>query len=521
MQAGFAALEAGDNEAADGSFAAALQMSPQNSDALGGLGIVRLRQSRFGEARSLLTDADTMAHDGRWREALRDARFWEAATHAGEMLASGDLTGAIDGYQRALLIDPENSFAKAQIAAAEAMLEAGRETVDQYAAASRAPGPPVAGTRAATSSPFIFAPGFRRREGEPGLGRLREWSGAMVAPLGDADSGWTITLSPVRIESGRLATDTATRDRFGAGPLARNAVAIPAQTEEGVGLALAWRGENWSADIGTTPLGFRMTDISAGLRVQGTAGSFGYTLQASRRPVTESVLAFAGAADARGGREWGGVSATGGRAELSRDFGGWGIYGYGGGALASGHNVADNTRLEAGTGFYMQVSDETDRKITSGLGVSVFGYDRNLGQFTFGHGGYFSPQSFVTVGVPIDWAERAGALSWRVQAYVGMQRFHTAASPFFPDDDALQAAAAALGTAVYASDRVSGMGYNLSAVSEYAVSPQLSVGGYVFADNATDFRQVGGGFYLRLDPESRGPTDFRLLQPLRTPYPMR
>jgi tetratricopeptide (TPR) repeat protein len=522
---GFVALDAKDTEGAMMAFEAALESEPSSSDALGGLGIVRMRQSRFGEARELLARADGLATDQRWQAALRDASFWELAAPAGEGLATGDPAAAAEGYARALLIDPGNAFATAQLAEAEAQIERARVAAETPTDSDLAG--PVFGesgpqkAAAPSEQAYALAPGFRRREGENGLGRLREWSSALTVPLGGNASGWSLRVSPVRLEAGRLATDAGTRDRFGAGPLLRNATPISSQTEDGVGLSLAWRDANWSADVGTTPVGFRYADVSAGLRVQGSSNGMSYAVQLSRRPVTESLLSFAGTRDPRNGREWGGVMATGGRVEVSRDFGGWGLYAYGGGSLVDGHNVAGNSRLEAGTGAYRQLLDEADARITTGLGISSFGYDRNLGQYTFGHGGYFSPQAFLTVGVPIDWGQRVGALAWRVQAFGGVQRFRAEATPFFPDDPAMQAAAAGLGDASYASSRSTGPGYNLSLVADYALSPQLSVGGYFFTDNATDFRQQGGGFYLRLDPEGRGVPDFRQLQILRMPYPVR
>lgn len=523
---GFAALDANDNESAVLAFEAALESDPGSSDALGGLGIVRMRQSRFGEARELLARANSLAADQRWQAALRDASFWELATPAGERLAEGDLSAAAEGYGRALMIDPGNAFAAAQLADVEAQIEQARMAAatppeSDIAGPDQSAAGPINTAAPRIAQPYALTPGFRRREGEGGLGRLHEWSSALTTPLGGAGSGWSLTVSPVRLEAGRLATDAGTRDRFGGGPLLRNAVPISGQTEDGVGLSLAWRDANWSADLGTTPVGFRYTDVSAGIRVQGSSNGTSYAIQLSRRPVTESLLSFAGTRDTRNGREWGGVMATGGRVDVSRDFGGWGLYAYGGGSLIDGHNVAGNSRLEAGTGVYRQLFDDADARLSTGFGISAFGYDRNLGQYTFGHGGYFSPQAFVTVGVPIDWAQRVGALAWRLQAFGGVQRFRASASPFFPDDPGMQAAAAGLGDAVYASSGNTGPGYNLSLVADYALSPQLSVGGYFFTDNATDFRQQGGGFYLRLDPEGRGAPDFRQLQILRVPYPIR
>src|SRR5690606_34518256 len=54
---GFKALEEGDLEAAEANFRSVLQARPQDPDALGGMGVLRLRQEEFAQARSYLERA--------------------------------------------------------------------------------------------------------------------------------------------------------------------------------------------------------------------------------------------------------------------------------------------------------------------------------------------------------------------------------------------------------------------------------------------------------------------------------
>ncbi|WP_438879590.1 cellulose synthase subunit BcsC-related outer membrane protein, partial [Bacillus cereus group sp. Bce015] len=78
-----------------------------------------------------------------------------------------------------------------------------------------------------------------------------------------------------------------------------------------------------SADIGTTPLGFQVVNWVGGASWQTDAGPFGLTFGASRRPISSSLLAYAGARDpsANGGKTWGGVVASGGNISISYDRG--------------------------------------------------------------------------------------------------------------------------------------------------------------------------------------------------------
>src|SRR5690606_22784000 len=112
--------------------------------------------------------------------------------------------------------------------------------------------------------------------------------------------------------------------RFGGGPeaalqAAGGTGAGPGpQDATGLGVAVAYKGENVEADIGTTPLGFQQATVVGGLRLKGKHSDSGmnYGVNLSRRAVTDSILSFAGTRDARTGQRWGGVTASGARLDL-------------------------------------------------------------------------------------------------------------------------------------------------------------------------------------------------------------
>ncbi|MGE8289974.1 MAG: cellulose synthase, partial [Stenotrophomonas sp.] len=71
---GFRALDGNNLAQAEARFAQVLRARPRDAEALGGLGSVRLRQERFGEANELLRPA--AAINGKWRSAADAARYW-------------------------------------------------------------------------------------------------------------------------------------------------------------------------------------------------------------------------------------------------------------------------------------------------------------------------------------------------------------------------------------------------------------------------------------------------------------
>lgn len=94
-------LQHGRVAAAEKQFAADLHANPKDPQALGGLGLVRLRQQRFVEARNLLGRAMAAdpANRKQWVGAYSSAAFWATVQEAKAMQARGRLNEA-----RALLV---------------------------------------------------------------------------------------------------------------------------------------------------------------------------------------------------------------------------------------------------------------------------------------------------------------------------------------------------------------------------------------------------------------------------------
>lgn len=93
---GFAALNANHVTEAEKAFLAALDQKADDADALGGLGLVRLRQHKADEARQLLTRAIAAdpAHRLRWEKALEGASVGADYARARALVARGDLRAA-------------------------------------------------------------------------------------------------------------------------------------------------------------------------------------------------------------------------------------------------------------------------------------------------------------------------------------------------------------------------------------------------------------------------------------------
>ncbi|HEY4252256.1 MAG TPA: cellulose synthase subunit BcsC-related outer membrane protein [Roseomonas sp.] len=357
-----------------------------------------------------------------------------------------------------------------------------------------------------TASQLAFLPEVRTRSGTGGLDRLTEIGAATEARLPAAGGAVTLRATPVTIDAGGIDRALDTNRRFGTNALAGTTGGpTPGNpSASGVGFQIAYRRDNFSADIASTPIGFRNTTILGGLEVAPALGpNLRLRVTGERRSVNDSVLSWAGMEDRQSGLRWGNVIRNGGHAQFELTSGAASFYAGGGYSVFDGENVRDNTRYEIGAGMAYRVISRPDEELTTGFDVTHFGYQRNLRYFTLGQGGYFSPQSYTAVSIPVDWRVRSGDLSWRLGASLGFASFREDSSPYFPNDAGLQASLEARAGSDptlrtrYDGQSQSGVVIGLRGDLEYRITQQLRLGGLLRFDRSADFNEARGMFYAR------------------------
>ena len=298
----------------------------------------------------------------------------------------------------------------------------------------------------------------------------------------------------VRYDAGTL--DPADREAatFGSALLCQAACSSPlGQDGAGVALSAAIDHGTWHADIGTTPLGFPLHSLVGGVARKGDLGPLGYTIEASRRAVTSSVLSYAGMVDPNTGRKWGGVTATGARLGMSLDqggvVGGWASLGR---YRLAGTNVEANYRTQAMAGLTVRIINDDDRMLSVGLTKMDWHHSENAGEYTFGHGGYYSPARYKSTSLPVTYAHRFDRWSLAVRAAISTSRSMTDEAAYFPTDPALQARADALtartsSNARYGGTSGGGRSHAISLAAEYQLGPRLFIGGRAELDRSPDY----------------------------------
>ncbi|VGC06223.1 putative cellulose synthase [Klebsiella pneumoniae] len=130
-------------------------------------------------------------------------------------------------------------------------------------------------------------------------------------------------------------------------------------------------------------------------------------------------------------------------------------------------------------------------------------YSKNLSYFTYGQGGYFSPQNYVSVSLPVSLTEKYDNWTMKLGGSVGYQSYSQDKSAYFPTNSEWQQT---LETAVsngfakeayYSATSKSGIGYTLRAGADYKVNKQMTLGGQIGYDTFGDYNESTAGLYIR------------------------
>jgi Flp pilus assembly protein TadD len=297
------------------------------------------------------------------------------------------------------------------------------------------------------------------------------------------------------------------RDRA-TGALVANGCRSTSQSTSGPSLAVGWKNNQWALDLGHTPQGFEVGNWLGGVAYSNDWKSIGWTLTASRRPVSNSVVSYAGAVDPLTGTRWGGVTSNGLTLSLSHDEGGVdGVWASFGSHWLRGKNVVDNQRVSAMTGYYYRLMDRADERMRTGLTLMYWGYDKDLSEYTLGQGGYYSPQQYYSIGVPLNYAWRTANWSAQLESSVGWSFSKTDASDVYPLDGPAgkffsQAAANGLDiddgtTLTNVGSNSSGVSVRLQASLERRLTNHLVLGSGIALQHSEGYAPSRAMLYLR------------------------
>nr|WP_245841387.1 cellulose synthase subunit BcsC-related outer membrane protein [Paraburkholderia ribeironis] len=365
------------------------------------------------------------------------------------------------------------------------------------------------------------------KSGDAGISQFHAWQVPVYVQVPYRyDGHFFAHVDTVHLDAGTLDVsegNSFTRNTFGtlgaadnlAASLGASAQAIAAlfatsrylhQPATGVALGAGYVSDAWRFDLGTTPLGFPVHYLVGGARYQFDAGPASFSVSGSRRPETSSQLSYAGMHDPVTGTVWGGVRRDGIDLHGSVDVGWTSLFAQLGAGMLTGRNVASNQEITLRTGVTVPVYQRVDTRVSTGLVGNVWHYTNNQRFYSFGQGGYYSPQRYLSLGVPIEWAGRRDALNWDVTATLGVSNSYERSAPYYPNGlPAALAGAPGLDALVNTGSSTRGVAfsYGLAGIVQYRFNPYLLAGAQVSIDRSHDYAPSSALVYMRYTFDAR------------------
>lgn len=304
-------------------------------------------------------------------------------------------------------------------------------------------------------------------------------------------------LDAVRLDAGALPLSLDEAGLFGQVRAAGQA--LPAdlpQHARGLSAGVGWSGEEQRWDLGVIGAGFEVPNLVGGWRRAFGVGGTDVALELSRRVLTGSLLSYAGTRDPASGQRWGGVTLNAVSLRLGREVGGVSTSASLRAGLLGGHAVASNNTVQLRLAADRDWLRSPALNLNAGLTLALWRYRRNLGFYTFGQGGYYSPQRYASLGLPLQTQGQLGQhWSYKLRGAVAHTWSYEADTPFYPTDAALQARA---GNPVHDGGG-SGGGWSgsLRADLERRLGGGWSAGASFIADRSAFFAPTQWLFYLR------------------------
>ncbi len=370
------------------------------------------------------------------------------------------------------------------------------------------------------SSGWLGATGLLSyRTGNAGYDQLLDVEAPVEGSMPVGNSGrLTVIAIPAYLDSGRAtgdasisvletnssgeATMTAIPEPIGTYVPSQGSAPLPSQTAAGAGAEVQLAYPNLALAVGTTPLGFLVPNASVRALWKPNNGSL--TLSFTRDSEKDSQLSYAGLRDPasiiNGTQQqvWGGVVYN--QAEIKFDHGNAksGFYLALDGQYLTGRHVKSNNRVDGTTGAYRQVFDR-GRAGKLNVGVNLFDmhYANNQYAFTYGLGGYFSPQNYLLASIPFSWTDHTrNRWHYSVKGAVGVQTFHEAKAALWPFA-ANEIFAEAHGSPMLPAQTFVGPNYDFSSQVSYRMGPHWIAGAFFNANNSLDYTSMSTVFYVR------------------------
>jgi tetratricopeptide (TPR) repeat protein len=358
---------------------------------------------------------------------------------------------------------------------------------------------------------------LNHRSGNPGFDQLNDVESPFEAsaPIG-YHGRITLIAKPVFLDSGQAdgnAISSVQESTISGSSLTTipepigtltttNSTPPPQQNASGLGGELQLAFPQFAIAGGYTGYGFLVSTFTG--RFYWKPGNGPFTFTATRDAVRDSQLSYSGLRDPAGttlgteGAVWGGVVYNEGRVQFGRGDAQSGYYFAAGGQYLTGYNVRNNSRFDGTGGAYWRAYAAPEYGTLS-IGANFFAmhYANNQNVFTYGMGGYFSPQAYLLANVPFTWnGHYQTRWHYNVMGALGVQGFQQSAEPLWPLPAQKALETGQNNPLLPALTSVSA-NYDLRSQAAYQISPHWFAGGYFAANDTLNYNAASVGFFIR------------------------
>jgi tetratricopeptide (TPR) repeat protein len=338
------------------------------------------------------------------------------------------------------------------------------------------------------------------RSADEGLSSLHGNEIPLVAVWpGGYDGHWFAQLDTVHVEAGVLPAPLSSSAQFGkvlALPPRPTGLAAPIDEQaQGLSMAAGWRSDNRRFDLGLVGAGFKAPSIVGEWRENRIWDGTDVTADLSRRVLTGSLLSYAGAADPSTGAVWGGVTDSALTLRAGREFADrWSASTGLSLGEVSGRNVVTNFNIESHTVIERDWVHRSDFRLSAGASLSLWHYQANESFYTFGQGGYYSPQRYAAIGLPVEIEGRRGLWSYDARVVPSRSWTYEQNTPYYPTDSVLQRQA---GNPMHLGGPGGGLAGSVRADIEYRAAPHWTVGAWLDIDRSAYYAPTRAMIYVR------------------------
>ena len=352
----------------------------------------------------------------------------------------------------------------------------------------------------------------RSTDGQDGLDQYRSYSPLLAYGNGTGRHRFSLLIEFPQVDIGTPSASAS----LGLRPLLAPGSDTVRPTSElsGTQARFAYTREGvWQpfVEIGSTPSDGAVSTRAVGRLglIRHLAGGGLWSVEGYSESRKDSLLAEAGLVDPITGQAFGRVIETGviGKAlvPIARN---WSAVAEIRAAEIDGENVADNDRLSVGFGVSRNFELERFEYFSLGLNAKVEQYDRNADFYTFGNGGYFSPEDFKSLALILSFqTDELKDFVVRGTASVGYEDVDEGNGTPFPlglSDAAGRLAASGLSgpfnmvdTGAFARGARTGAAGSAGLEGVYRLSGHWAVIGYAGFSKAENFTEYVGGISLR------------------------